>query len=160
MTLPDEPAEEPGEPAAASRPRESVSRLGNATWLKGDLLGELAGSSAERVKLAQQILHRRMLRARFLNPAMLDHGPWDMLLTVYVAQCTGQQVGREDLSNIGGLPGSVSARWIKYLEQSEMIRPGVSGAAIVFDSIRLWPKAEDALNRYLSAVLTAQTPGE
>ena len=160
MTLPDEPSEEPGEPAAGSRPRERVSLLGSAALLNGHPLGEFAGSPADRLKLAQQILHRRRLRTRFLNPATLDNGPWDILLTVYVAQCTGRQAAREDLSNIGGLPGSVSARWIKYLEQAEMIRPAVSDAAIVFDSIRLSPRAHNELNRYLSAVLTAQTPGE
>lgn len=154
MTLPDEPGEEHIEPAAASRPRESASLLGNAALLNGDPLGELAGSAADRVKLAQQLLHRRRLGARFLNSEMLDYGPWDILLTVYVAQCTGRQVAREDLSNIGGLPGSVSARWIKYLEQAEMTTPAVSGAAFVFDSIRLSPKAENELNRFLSAVLS------
>ena len=114
----------------------------------------------QMVKLAQQILQRRELRTEFFETPMLDPGPWDMLLGLFVAESQGQTLTRQSLPTFGKLPSSVAGRWINYLEQSHMIAPTTSGGALAFHAIGLTPKAKDILSDYFAAVLHADLAGE
>jgi hypothetical protein len=112
----------------------------------------------ETLKLAQQILQHRKLRTEFFETAMLDPGPWDILLSLFVAESQGQTLTRQSLSKIGMLPGSVALRWINYLEQTHMI--AASSGALSFHAICLTPKAKRVLVDYFAAVLSADLGGE
>ena len=108
----------------------------------------------EMVKLAQQILRRRELRTEFFEASMLDPGPWDILLGLFVAESKGQTSTRESLSKFGNLPHSVAERWINYLDHTHMITSTMSGAALAFHAVCLTPKAKGVLADYFAALLS------
>ena len=116
-------------------------------------------SGDEVAGLARQILRRQELRTGFFDTTMLDRGPWDMLLRLFVAESQDQILTRQSLSGAAGLPRPVAERWVNFLEQTDMIASTRSGAALAFDGVRLTPKARAVLIDYLAAVLSDELGG-
>lgn len=104
------------------------------------------------VQLARKILAGRMLRSQLFPTGMFCEPAWDMLLSLY-SQPSG---GRRTVSNLAessGAPISTAIRWIRYLEEQELVVREPLGVELAGETVHLTDKAYRLLQFYLAQML-------
>lgn len=97
-----------------------VLRLADAAVLPFEVKPRLVNE--EDAALACSIFETRRLRTRFINASMLGEPVWDMLLALYCFTARREAVSVSGLCSAADVPATTALRWIRFLEQKELIK--------------------------------------
>lgn len=104
------------------------------------------------VQLARKLLAGRMLRSKLFPNGIFCEPAWDMLLSLY-AQPSGGRRTVANLAESSGAPISTAVRWIKYLEEQDLVMREPLGVEIAGETVHLTDKAYRSLQFYLAQML-------
>jgi DNA-binding MarR family transcriptional regulator len=104
------------------------------------------------VQLARKILAGRMLRSQLFPTGMFCEPAWDMLLSLY-SQPSGGRRTVSNLAECSGAPISTAIRWIRYLEEQELVVREPLGVELAGETVHLTDKAYRLLQFYLAQML-------
>ena len=109
------------------------------------------------VQAARRELERRRRRTRFLPEGMFGEPAWEILLMLYVEQ-HGVRLKIARLTEMIGLPGTTTLRWVNYLQDRHLIlrEEHPTDRRAVF--VRLTPKAIETIDGFFSEALTQAKP--
>jgi DNA-binding MarR family transcriptional regulator len=106
--------------------------------------------SRQKDKIAAQIiLKARQERASIFPPSMFSEPAWDMLLALFIA---GEVPAAADLARLAGTPPTTAWRWVKYLEDHNLVERVSNAADRRTHTIRLTDQARTDLQRLFSEV--------
>lgn len=112
----------------------------------------------QNVQMAERMLAARRLRNEEFDHALFGEPAWDMLLELYVRESSGASSTAAQLQEASGAPPSIAERWLRALEENELLlrhtRASYSGTAFV----ELTRGARQALERYLAAARNLPLP--
>ncbi len=137
-----------------------LSALSGSEDDRGRELTVLANSNAEmgnrqeRVVLqdrARRMYVRRARRSQIFNKVMFGEAPWDMLLALYATDQSGTRHTVSGLVNLAGVPPTSALRWLKFLEQEELVARYPSALDGRVFRIKLTDKARELLDVYFAA---------
>jgi hypothetical protein len=83
------------------------------------------GSVSERSTLVERArleFHERRRRTAVFGRAMFGEPAWDMLLTLYILDVSGQRQTIGALLHFSGTPMSTAKRWLDYLVAHDLVR--------------------------------------
>ena len=114
-----------------------------------------AGRSSDRQQLlakARLVLSSRRAREDYFHHDLFGEPAWDMLLALYVTDEAGARFTVSKLAECIGAPLSTAVRWVKTLEEHELVGrfDHPTDRRIIF--IRLLDKGRSALDAYLSGL--------
>ena len=72
-------------------------------------------------RLVRTIIRRRQLRSQFFEDELFADPAWDMLLDLTAARAEHRRVSVTSLCIASGVPTTTALRWIKVLEQAELV---------------------------------------
>ncbi len=78
-------------------------------------------SMANMVKMAEDELRRRKMRARFLPAELFGEGAWSVLLDLFVSEQHGRKVSTTSACIAADVPGTTALRWLDVLESKGLI---------------------------------------
>lgn len=97
---------------------------------------------------------REQRRQVFGNLGILNDPAWDILLELYVAHATGNQLYASAVGAEAGIPQSTALRWLTVLEKEGLLRRRFD----VFDKRRQWvgltPLARSMMDQNLAKAST------
>lgn len=79
-------------------------------------------SMANMVKMAEDELRRRKMRARFLPAELFGEGAWSVLLDLFVSEQHGRKVSTTSACIAADVPGTTALRWLDVLESKGLIK--------------------------------------
>jgi DNA-binding MarR family transcriptional regulator len=77
------------------------------------------------VEIAERILAQRKGRTRFLPPSLFHEPAWEVLLSLYVAQCRGRTVNIKHLTQAVDAPVTTAQRWVDALAHMRLVHRAV-----------------------------------
>lgn len=72
-------------------------------------------------RLVRSIIRRRQARAQFFEDELFADPAWDMLLDLTAARAEHRRVSVTSLCIASGVPTTTALRWIKVLEQADLV---------------------------------------
>jgi DNA-binding transcriptional ArsR family regulator len=106
----------------------------------------------------REVIRARRLRDRFFEGGLFEDPAWDMLLDLLAAQLERGQVSVSSLCIAAAVPPTTALRWITKLTDAGLLER----EADPFDKrrafLKLTPRAEHAMQRYVAAVREAKLP--
>lgn len=122
-----------------------------------DLHSEATGTKDREklISMARIVLGSRRLRERCFNRIMFGEPAWDILLMLYASEQSSGRLTMTRLAEWVDAPLSTVARWVKFLEEEQLVerQPHPTDRRTVF--IILLEKGRKALDSYLGMI-----PGE
>ncbi|MEO8547843.1 MAG: hypothetical protein ABI422_05685 [Sphingomicrobium sp.] len=102
------------------------------------------------VEAARQTFVSRTRRRRYFNSAMFGEAAWDMLLALYVTEQSGARHTVTGLTSLSAVPSTTALRWLKFLEEEELVIRMANPLDGRVSLIKLNSKARAALDAYFS----------
>lgn len=93
----------------------------------------------------------RARRSQIFNKQMFGEAAWDMLLALYATDQSGALHTVSGLVNLAGVPPTSALRWLKFLEQEELVSRHPSALDGRVFRIKLTDKARELLDAYFAA---------
>lgn len=97
-------------------------------------------SSAELVAIAAEELQRRRLRAGHIPDNLLGEPAWMILLHAFISHHRGVTASIQGLCRTAELPQGTTMRWIRALQDSELLRRSSGGAGAKITRVVLTPE--------------------
>lgn len=72
-------------------------------------------------KQVRKIIRARRARERFFDASLFADPAWDMLLELFASGIAGRRVSITGLCAAAAVPGTTALRWIKTLEEHDLI---------------------------------------
>ncbi len=110
---------------------------------------------ASLVARAREEFHERRRRGAVFGQSMFGEPAWDMLLTLYILDISGQRQTIGALLNFSGTPSTTAKRWLDYLVAHDLVRREEHPTDRRTAFVALSAKARDKLDLYYSG--TGQT---
>lgn len=119
--------------AIMSRLNELLDRLGTNGGASGFAPAQSVATPAETAlirktraplpdpRLVRGIIRRRQARAQFFEDELFADPAWDMLLDLTAARAEHRRVSVTSLCIASGVPTTTALRWIKVLEQADLV---------------------------------------
>ena len=123
--------------------RRRVSRI--AQRLAGTPLDAPESGTEDFVR---GVIHARRLRFHFLPANLMGEPAWDILLELMLARIERRAVTVTALSEAGGIPGSVTWRWLNLLISQGLVRRQPDPQDPVTELFELEPMAVEAMKQY------------
>ncbi|EZP49280.1 hypothetical protein [Sphingomonas sp. RIT328] len=113
--------------------------------------GERAESRGDRLtEAALAILVNRRSRYGLLPTELFGEWPWEMLLTLFIADAAGKPLTGGMVAANLACSGPTVARWLQHLTHSGLVLPA---DATLDDTIVLAPAAVTAIEIYLATTI-------
>lgn len=128
-----------------------------------ELLDQMAPEDISRteerailVGRAKAVLLERKRRSRFFAPVLFGEIGWDMLLSLYVSDFSGERQAINRLINWVGAPHTTALRWIAYLEKEGLVErvPHPNDRRTIFVNLRA--DGRELLDRYFGTLADPQ----
>lgn len=122
---------DPGEPVTSvelEKLRQNWEELSSrvaeieAAALASDTLPTLDFSDGKLAAIASSIHDARKRRLNLFDASLFGEPAWDMLLTLFIARCRGEQVTTTRLCAAGGAPHATGLRWIGLLNSQGLLQ--------------------------------------
>lgn len=132
------------------------SQLRSGLRVEAGVAQESPGSRAleSLVKLAEDELRRRRMRARFLPSEFFGEGAWSMLLDLFVSEYYGRKVSTTSVCIASDVPGTTALRWLDILESNGFVERLPTDHDKRVKYVSLTPKARESLRGLLSRQAT------
>jgi hypothetical protein len=157
-------------PADAKQLQRTIAALTKTVdLLRSRLAGRMldAGiadqSGAELGRVVQVEICNRALRSNFFDPDLFCDPAWDMLLDLYLQESVQRRVCVSNLCIASYAPSSTALRWIRVLEDADLVersRDPADGRRVF---VRLTAVGRAKIAGYLAALTCpscARTPGK
>jgi hypothetical protein len=105
---------------------------------------------ASLVRLAEDELRRRRMRARFLPSEFFGEGAWSMLLDLFVSEYHGRKVSTTSVCIASDVPGTTALRWLDILESNGFVERLPTDHDKRVKYVSLTTKARESLRALLS----------
>lgn len=117
---PPRTASAPARPVAAAgkQPRSKQNRGPPPT---GSEQGSGARHDAEHEELAREILRSRRARQSLFSAALFGEPAWELLLEIFVADCSGRRLSITSACLIADVPQTTALRWLARLEREGLV---------------------------------------
>ncbi len=102
------------------------------------------------VKLAEDELRRRRMRARFLPSELFGEGGWSILLDLFVSEHHGRKVSTTSACIAADVPGTTALRWLDVLESEGLIERSQTVSDKRVKYVSLTDEARSALTSLLA----------
>lgn len=104
------------------------------------------------ISRARIVLGSRKLRERYFNSNMFGEPAWDILLMLYASEQSSGRLTMTRLAEWVDAPLTTVARWVKFLEEEQLVerQPHPTDRRTVF--ITLLAKGRTALDSYLGMI--------
>ena len=112
------------------------------------------------VEAAVRILAQRKARTRFLPPSLFHEPAWEVLLSLYIAQCRGQTVNIKHLTQAVDAPVTTAQRWIDALAHMRLVHRVVDDLDRRRVELSLTQGAMQAVEGYLSWVVSGEADAQ
>jgi hypothetical protein len=93
-----------------------------AAAVASDSLPTLDFSDNKLGAIASSIHNARQRRLRLFDGSLFGEPAWDMLLTLFIARCRGEQVTTTRLCTASGAPHATGLRWIGLLDRQGLLQ--------------------------------------
>jgi len=93
-----------------------------AAAVASDSLPTLDFSDNKLGAIASSIHNARKRRLSLFDGSLFGEPAWDMLLTLFIARCRGEQVTTTRLCAAGGAPHATGLRWISVLHRQGLLQ--------------------------------------
>lgn len=113
------------------------------------------GSRAALIARAREELGNRQRRIGVFGSSMFGEAAWDMLLSLYILDVTGQRQTVGNLTRFAGTSPSSALRWLNFLCEHDFTRREPHPTDKRTEFVSLTPKAREKLDSYFSE--TVQT---
>jgi hypothetical protein len=122
---------DPGKPATSAeleKLRQNWEELSSrvaeieAAAVASDTPPTLDFSVSKLGAIASSIHDARKRRMNLFDASLFGEPAWDMLLTLFIARCRGQQVTTTRLCAAGGAPHATGLRWIGLLNAQGLLQ--------------------------------------
>lgn len=113
--------------------------------------GDAPSAGLERA--VQIEICNRALRSSFFDPDFFCDPAWDMLLDLFLQQCLGRRVCVSSLCIASCAPSSTALRWIRALEEADLLERSRDPA----DGRRVFVRLTAAGNAKIGGYLAAMT---
>lgn len=112
-----------------------------------------AGRHQNAFATAQSIFEQRRLRARhFPDQEIFGEPAWDILLDLYIHQSRNEEISVKSASIGSGAPASTALRWLKVLEEMNLIVSAAHETDQRRRLVRLTPEGYESMTRYLEEI--------
>ncbi|HSR00760.1 MAG TPA: MarR family transcriptional regulator [Sphingomicrobium sp.] len=111
------------------------------------------GAASDRSSLvdrAREEFHERRRRGAVFGQSMFGEPAWDMLLTLYILDISGQRQTIGALLNFSGTPATTAKRWLDYLVAHDLVRREEHPTDRRTAFVTLTGKAREKLDIYYS----------
>lgn len=100
--------------------------------------------------LLRRILRNRKLRSRHFGAGLFADPAWDMLLDLTAARIESKRVSISSLCLASGVPNTTALRWIRQMEQADLVRREDDAFDRRRSFVALTDKAADAMAHYFA----------
>lgn len=133
---------------------------------RGREIDSLANSNVHRIgnsdrsilmTRARQAYSNRARRSKIFNSVMFGEAAWDMLLALYATEPSGARHTVSGLTTLSGAAPTTALRWLKFLEEEDLVSRMPSPLDARVSRILLTDKARVLLDTYFSATDTEES---
>lgn len=119
-----------------------------------DLVSVPSGTKDRDVLIsrARIVLNSRRLRERFFSRIMFGEPAWDILLLLYASEQSSARLTVSRLAEWVEAPPTTVARWVKFLEEEQLVKRTAHPTDRRTIFISLMDKGRTALDSYLGMI--------